>query len=66
MCEVKGGCTCGNEACQSDYDDYVIVDRIKDAPEHKIFNIDVGNLPEEKAKTAIAGVMNHNDGLDEK
>lgn len=50
MCEVKGGCTCGNEYCQDDFDvaalapKHLQMDVIETAIGRNIYSIDIGDL----------------------
>lgn len=51
MCDVKGGCTCGNEYCDDDFDVAAMAPKVsvEEVSGRKIFTVDVGDLPPEEA-----------------
>lgn len=51
MCDVKGGCTCGNEYCDDDFDVAAMTPKVsvEEVSGRKIFTVDVGDLPPEEA-----------------
>lgn len=60
MCEVKGGCTCGNEYCEDDFDpadqDPSVKVQSDNIGDRKVFHVDVGT-PLETTKGFIEQVM---------
>lgn len=50
MCDVKGGCTCGNEYCDDDFDVAAMAPKVsvEEVSGRKIFTVDVGDLPPEE------------------
>lgn len=55
MCEVKGGCTCGNEYCQDDFDVSSLAPKVQitDLADRKVYTNDVQILSTVEAKTYI-------------
>lgn len=60
MCEVKGGCTCGNETCCMDDDfDLTVTPTVNMAVDNtgrRSFYVDVGDLPNDKAAEFISAI----------